>query len=80
MKYYKIIDNDGNVVSLEERSSISTDEKMIEIEKEEYLRLFAEMENEWKNADAEPSYIEQLENENAALLYQVLTGEEFNNA
>lgn len=80
MKYYKILDDDGNVVSLEERNSTSTDKAMIEIEQEEYSKLYSEMENEWKNADAEPSYIEQLENENAALLYQVLTGEEFNNA
>lgn len=80
MKYYKILDEDGNVLSLEERSSISTDEKMIEIEQEEYLILLSEKEKEWENADTEPSYIEQLENENAALLYQVLTGEEFTNA
>lgn len=55
------------------------------ITEEEYNAAVAKIEEESAKEirlqeEAEQTYIEQLEKENAALLYQLLTGEEFINA
>lgn len=90
MYYYKIIENE-KLVSLEKRSSPSTDDAMIAITEEEYNETLAELNVQYEAesetiAAAEQSKDEriaeleaekaELEAENAALLYQVLTGEE----
>ncbi len=83
MYYYKIIENE-KLVSLEKRSSPSTDDAMIAITEEEYNETLAELNAQYEAeseaiAAAEQSKderIAELEAENAALLYQVLTGEE----
>ena len=90
MYYYKIIENE-KLVSLEKRSSPSTDDAMIAITEEEYNETLAELNAQYEAeseaiAAAEQSKDEriaeleaekaELEAENAALLYQVLTGEE----
>lgn len=54
----------------------------IPITEEEYRNTIAEIEAKAQaefeaEQQAEQSYIEQLESENAALLYQILTGEEY---
>lgn len=80
MKFYKIM-KDSEIVSLEARPMASTDSNMIELSEEEYVSLSLEFskkaEAEAQAAEqAQEDYIAELEAENAALLYQVLTGEE----
>lgn len=58
------------------------DPQCIPISEEEYNTAIAELEAKAQaeyeaEQQAEQSYIEQLESENAALLYQILTGEEY---
>lgn len=57
------------------------DPQCIPIAEEEYRNIIAELEAKAQaeyeaEQQAEQSYVEQLEAENAALLFQVLTGEE----
>ena len=88
IKYYKKwIDNESRY-QYEERNNISSDELMIEISQEEYETETAKQWDEYITSlpAEEPSedvtYEEllekntDLEKENAALLFQVLTGEE----
>lgn len=87
MYYYKIEKN-GVIDSFESRTTVSSDDSMTEITKDEYDELLDEFNKKLQELSeqiaAEGSQIEQskderiaaLEAENAALLYQVLTGEE----
>lgn len=83
MIYYKKI-KDGEIDSLEERISISTDSNMIQIDEDEYNTLMNEFESRWEiemnklisEEISKDQKIAELEAENAALLYQILTGEE----
>lgn len=87
MYYYKIEKN-GVIDSFESRTTVSSDDSMTEITKDEYDELLDEFNKKLQELSeqisAEESQIEQskderiaaLEAENAALLYQVLTGEE----
>ncbi len=83
MFYYKIEEN-GEVVSVEARSSKSTDTSMAEITEDEYLALSEEIKSQYEDSiqeiigeeQSKDERIAELEAENAALLYQVLTGEE----
>lgn len=76
--FYK--QNNGETYEARE-TPLKTSENCIEITEEEYksavAEIYAKIEKEFlEEAQAEQSYIEQLEAENAALLYQLLTGEE----
>ena len=87
MYYYKIEKN-GVIDSFESRTTVSSDDSMTEITKDEYDELLDEFNKKLQELSeqiaAEESQIEQskderiaaLEAENAALLYQVLTGAE----
>lgn len=80
MKYYKTVKN-NEIVSLEARPMASTDSNMIEMSEEEYTSLSLELAEkalaeEQAAEQAQENYVAELEAENAALLYQVLTGEE----
>lgn len=87
MYYYKTIKSDGALASLQSCSeNISAiDNMLIPISQEEFDTLsaaasmrVAEEERLLEEAiTAEQERIENLEKENAALLYQILTGEEF---
>lgn len=85
MFFYKETIEDGSVRYCE-TSMERTDHNFEEISQEEYVSAWNEMYAEAKEqsrreseamAEAEKTYIEQLEAENAALLFQVLTGEEY---
>lgn len=84
MYYYKFIDNEGNVTYQAHKNAVSRDE-MTEITEEEYNSylegLRAEAENQIVSEELQKDeYIKELEAENAALLYQILTGEELSDA
>lgn len=80
--YYKSM-NEGQIVSIQTSEiPIETSDNFIEITKEEYNSISLEFEQKAQAEDEaiqqeEQSYISQLEAENAALLFQILTGEEF---
>ena len=89
VKYYKKWIDADNRYQYEERNSISSDESMIEITQKEYE---AEIKKQWEMylaslpAEELPSELpyeelleknSELEMENAALLFQLLTGEEY---
>ena len=88
MRYYKKFLEDEKRYQYEERSTASSDSSMIEISKEEYETESAKQWEEYlaslppEEENANPSYEEllienqELERENASLLYQILTGEE----
>ena len=85
VKYYKKYIESEDRYQYEERSTYITDSSMIEISQEEYE---TETKKQWEEYLAslpvtdEPTYEEllienqELERENASLLYQILTGEE----
>ena len=81
MKYYKFIDDNGNVTYQSHAKEVNHP-KMQEITENEYIAILEELK---ANAEAEVETEEQskderiaeLEAENAALLFQVLTGEEY---
>ena len=88
IKYYKKWLDDENRYQYEERETISDDISMIEISQSEYE---FEVKKQWEEYNASllvdetpnaPTYEEllaeneELERENASLLYQMLTGEE----
>ena len=88
VKYYKKYIESEDRYQYEERSSYITDSSMIEISQKEYE---TETKKQWEEylaslppeeENANPSYEEllienqELERENASLLYQILTGEE----
>ena len=83
MKYYKFIDDDGNVTYQSHTKEVNHP-KMQEIMENEYIAILEELKT---NAEVEVETEEQskderiaeLEEENASLLYQILTGEELNN-
>ena len=80
VKYYKFTDDNGNTTFQSHEKEVNHP-KMEEITEEEYISKIEEFR---AKADAEMFAAEQskderiseLEEENAALLYQVLTGEE----
>lgn len=80
MYYYRFTDKNGNVTYQAHNKAVSRDE-MTEITESEYndiieeLRMNAEKEMQ-EEENSKDEYIRALENENAALLYQILTGEE----
>ena len=85
MFFYKETIEDGSVRYCE-TSMERTDHNFEEISQEEYVsawnKMYAEAEEQSRReseamAEAEKTYTEQLEAENAALLFQVLTGEEY---
>ncbi len=84
MNYYKQIKN-GEVISYQTNSNKVEDETLFEITQEEYEQAIAEIrqQNEEIAVDENPTYEElenrvlELERENAALLYENLTGEVF---
>lgn len=81
MKYYKFTDQNGNITYQSHIVEVIRDE-MTEITEEEYFSVLAEFqakaEAETESAEqSKEDRIAELEAENAALLYQVLTGEEF---
>ena len=84
MFYYKFIDKDGNVTYQAHNKAVKREE-MLEITETEYntvaeeLRKKAESEMQ-KEELSKDAYIKELENENAALLYRILTGEELTDA
>ena len=88
VKYYKKYIESEDRYQYEERSTYITDSSMIEISQEEYE---TETKKQWEEylaslppeeENVNPSYEEllmenqELERENASLLYQILTGEE----
>lgn len=89
VKYYKKWLETENRYQYEERNSSSDDDSMIEISQEEYETETAKQWNEYlaslpeEEPRSEPTYDElltekeNLEKENAALLFQLLTGEEY---
>ena len=89
MRYYRKWLEDEGRFQYEERAYIVSDNSMEEITEEEFT---AETEKQWaeylaslpeEDISFKPSYDEllamnaELESENAALLFQILTGEEF---
>lgn len=84
MYYYKIMKN-GAVESLQNSPALVPDsEEVIRISEEEYLQLTEEwkqavqsLEEQETDGQSKDEKIAALEAENAALLYQLLTGEEF---
>lgn len=84
MFFYKYIDKKGNVTYQAHNDAVIREE-MTEITEEEYNSVIAELQ---AKAEAETEASEQskderiatLEKENAALLYQLLTGEELTDA
>ena len=88
VKYYKKWFEEESRYQYEERYTASTDETMIEISQEEYETETAKQWEEYiaslptEEISSEPTYDEllaenaELEKENAALLFQMLTGEE----
>lgn len=84
MNYYKQIKN-GEVISYQTNSNKVEDESLTEITQDEYEQAIAEIrqQNEEIAVDESPTYEElenrvlELERENAALLYENLTGEVF---
>ena len=88
IKYYKKYIESEDRYQYEERNVESSDSSMIEISKEEYETESAKQWEEYlaslppEEENANPSYEEllienqELERENASLLYQILTGEE----
>lgn len=80
MRYYKII-NDGEIVGYQTHEEKLEYDYLVEISEEEYNseidKLKAIAAEEAKAAEqSKDDRIAELEAENAALLYQVLTGEE----
>ena len=85
MYYYKEI-KDGTILSLQTcNKQLVTSDTFISITKEEYEEISAQLKAKGeqelrkeieKEKTEEMRYIEQLEAENASLLYQILTGEE----
>ena len=80
MRFYRIEKN-GEIVGYSKTNISSTDECFVEITEVEYNSAIEELraQNEAEAETAEQSKderIAELEAENAALLYQVLTGEE----
>ena len=79
MHYYKHVE-DGKIVSFETSENENNSNGYIEISLEEYQYEINKLSSntDIDNADEidKDEYIRYLEEENAALLYQVLTGEE----
>ena len=82
MKYYKKTDENGNIVLIA-TTAVLTDTSLTEISEEEYSEL--EYSEEFVEEPTEEDMTEQskderiaeLEKENASLLFQLLTGEEY---
>lgn len=79
MYYYRSFFPDESVC-YEQMDRLIENEYMVRITKEEYEKAIAEIEEERERQEAEEMKdivtYEQLQKENAELLYQVLTGEE----
>ena len=85
MRFYKKFVQDSFVYS--SREDDVSDSDAIEITQEEYDAALTELEAKRQleqeqareNEQTQEEYIAELEAENAALLYQILTGEEYSN-
>lgn len=84
MYYYKKLNQSGELESLQSCASdlSNCDSELIPISKEEFDEITAEIDarveaEKEAAAQAQRDYVAELEAENAALLYQLLTGEEF---
>lgn len=87
MFFYKKMNSDGTLDSLQSCSQdvSACDKDLISISKAEFDELSAELKRKSDEEDrlaeeamlAEQKRIENLEKENAALLFQILTGEEY---
>ena len=87
MYYFKTLNDDGTLNALHSSSNDGAvrDSSLIPISQEEFEEILAEMdkkaEEEARIAEeeilAEQKRIENLEKENASLLFQLLTGEEY---
>jgi len=87
MYFYEEKHSDGSVTYCETNMKRDT-ENFNEITESEYTSIFENMmaeaqglsrTEEAARIEAEQTYIEQLEEENASLLFQLLTGEELTN-
>ncbi|MBR3868067.1 MAG: hypothetical protein IKM66_02010 [Clostridia bacterium] len=81
MRYYKKTDENGNVVLIATTTEL-TDASLTEISEEEYSELdyceeIADIPNDDISEQSKDERIAELEKENAALLFQILTGEEY---
>lgn len=81
MRYYKKTDENGNVVLIATTTEL-TDTSLTEISEEEYSELdyceeIADIPNDDISEQSKDERIAELEKENAALLFQILTGEEY---
>lgn len=77
MKYYKEIKN-GKITSYQLRDEVVNSQNYVEITEEEYNQAMEELIsviNIDNTINENPTY-EELEQENAELLYELLTGEE----
>ena len=84
MKYYEQIEN-GIVTGYFSNSIAVNNENLREITQEEYSKAVIEMEEKLQQEavysnELRDKYIRELENENADLLYRLLTGEELTDA
>lgn len=75
MYFYKVTEKDGSI-SYEERMIESEIENAIQITEEEYNQALEELQAQIQEQDKDVPTYEELEKQNAELLYQVLTGEE----
>lgn len=82
MKYYKKTDENGNIVLIATTTALN-DTSLTEISEEEYAELdyFEEFIDRPADEDvteqSKDERIAELEKENASLLFQLLTGEEY---
>ena len=83
MYYYKVV-VDGQIINYQVTNTPLTDDLLVEMTEAEYnadvAALLAQAEEEDAAAEqTKDAQIAQLEQENAALLFQILTGEEYAN-
>ena len=75
MRYYKEM-KDGKIFGYETRTDDIIPENEIEITQEEYNQALEELQAQIQEQNKDVPTYEELEKQNAELLYQVLTGEE----
>lgn len=87
MFYYKKLNEDGKLISLSSSTNNVSDrvaglvsitkEEFDEISEQMYMKIAEEERIAAEITDAQRERVENLEKENAALLFQILTGEEY---
>ena len=87
MFYYKQLNDDGKLISLSSSTNNVSDrvaglvsitkEEFDEISEQMYMKIAEEERIAAEITDAQRERVENLEKENAALLFQMLTGEEY---